>query len=614
MKKILSKRNIALVPLFAMVLMLFVPYGAVFASDADYRLNVLDKEGYTIVDDAGSILVDNDLSVDFPVTYTSGIEIIFDEPIDLSGFIYNSVLQKNDAFRIKFTYSDGSNYTKMYFAGPSYVDVQQDISSFGTDVKSIKITSANDQDVYLSEIEFMKSGGYPPSSSDYQGGLTDLATVSGGAVDSANLNDDDLLTSAFLDKKTNDVLYSFSRPVDVEQVIASFDVDDGDSVLVNFFSSDNVQLGYATIENSNQLKNVSYTGVSQIKVRSDNDYSDLEVFEFEAFGQEPEPDIDPPSEVGSLLYTPSTDKAIFSWTNPTDGDFKEVNVYKDDTLVKTTTGTAFETGSLIYDQDYVYRFETVDTSGNKSTGVERTVNLTEPIDDQPTADITGLSTTPYSDHIQLQFVPPSDPDYAGTKIYLDDVLKVTLDENTAAFDLTGLEEETTYTLRLVALDQSGNESPGVTSQVETTTYVDTTPPAVPENVQVTNGSSSLLVNWSKNTDSDLHGYNVYINGLKQNSGVITSSSFSVAGLTNDESYTVSVSAVDHSGNESALTDALNGTPTTDALPILTVGFDLGDVADGVTTWFDSLWLILAFAVAIPLAFYIGNRVKQLVLS
>ncbi len=47
------------------------------------------------------------------------------------------------------------------------------------------------------------------------------------------------------------------------------------------------------------------------------------------------------------------------------------------------------------------------------------------------------------------------------------------------------------------------------------------------------------------------------------------------------------------------------------IPTVTLTYNLADVATGVSNWFSSYWLILAFAVAIPLSFFIANRVKGL---
>ena len=48
-----------------------------------------------------------------------------------------------------------------------------------------------------------------------------------------------------------------------------------------------------------------------------------------------------------------------------------------------------------------------------------------------------------------------------------------------------------------------------------------------------------------------------------------------------------------------------------AIPSINLTYDLADVATAVSNWFGSFWLIIAFAVAIPLAFLIASRVKGL---
>jgi hypothetical protein len=50
------------------------------------------------------------------------------------------------------------------------------------------------------------------------------------------------------------------------------------------------------------------------------------------------------------------------------------------------------------------------------------------------------------------------------------------------------------------------------------------------------------------------------------------------------------------------------TPT---IPSVSLTYDLADVATAVSNWFSSFWLILAFAVAIPVAFFVAQRVKGL---
>lgn len=51
--------------------------------------------------------------------------------------------------------------------------------------------------------------------------------------------------------------------------------------------------------------------------------------------------------------------------------------------------------------------------------------------------------------------------------------------------------------------------------------------------------------------------------------------------------------------------------TPPAIPSVSLTYDLSDVATAVSNWFGSFWLILAFAVAIPLAFMVAGRIKGL---
>ena len=50
------------------------------------------------------------------------------------------------------------------------------------------------------------------------------------------------------------------------------------------------------------------------------------------------------------------------------------------------------------------------------------------------------------------------------------------------------------------------------------------------------------------------------------------------------------------------------------IPTISLTYNLADVATSVANWFSSVWLIVAFAVAIPLAFLIANRIKGLFIA
>lgn len=51
--------------------------------------------------------------------------------------------------------------------------------------------------------------------------------------------------------------------------------------------------------------------------------------------------------------------------------------------------------------------------------------------------------------------------------------------------------------------------------------------------------------------------------------------------------------------------------TSTGIPTVDLQYNLADVATGIGNWFTSYWLILAFAIAIPMSFMIASRVKHL---
>ncbi|MCY7487906.1 fibronectin type III domain-containing protein [Paenibacillus alvei] len=164
----------------------------------------------------------------------------------------------------------------------------------------------------------------------------------------------------------------------------------------------------------------------------------------------------------------------------------------------------------------------------------------------------------------------------------------------------------------VAAVIAGAEYPiSPTLQVHTPIKKDTTPPSVVDSVYIHNQFESFTVNWKPNTEPDLDGYNVYVDGKKHNTSLIKSTSYTVRDLKNGQRYEVRISAVDKSGNESVLSPAAYAIPDGKQIPPVKFNYSLKDIVDGIAHWFSGVWMILAFSIAIPLSFYIGSRVKGL---
>ena len=91
---------------------------------------------------------------------------------------------------------------------------------------------------------------------------------------------------------------------------------------------------------------------------------------------------------------------------------------------------------------------------------------------------------------------------------------------------------------------------------------DTQAPSAPTNLVVSNlTETSLNLAWSASSDNvGVSGYDVFKNGVKLNSTQITSTSYSVSGLTAGTNYVFFVKANDAAGNSSGNSNTVN--PTT----------------------------------------------------
>ncbi|NEW08426.1 hypothetical protein GK047_20725 [Paenibacillus sp. SYP-B3998] len=85
-------------------------------------------------------------------------------------------------------------------------------------------------------------------------------------------------------------------------------------------------------------------------------------------------------------------------------------------------------------------------------------------------------------------------------------------------------------------------------------------PSTPTNLKATAGDSSVKLNWTANTEINIGGYNIYVDGIKLNTTPIATNSFNVTGLINGRGYGFQVSAVDKKGAESIKSVIVDGTP------------------------------------------------------
>ena len=129
--------------------------------------------------------------------------------------------------------------------------------------------------------------------------------------------------------------------------------------------------------------------------------------------------------------------------------------------------------------------------------------------------------------------------------------------------------------------------------------IDNVPPVAPSKVQATAGQSRVRVSWQTNSEPDITGYRVYYragtvgppwDGTAAVEGVgspisVTGTNSLLRGLALGTDYFVSVSAVDTTGNESALTRAIKVTTTPQTPnPPSGVAVRFGEDAKNVLMW------------------------------
>lgn len=318
-------------------------------------------------------------------------------------------------------------------------------------------------------------------------------------------------------------------------------------------------------------------------------------------------------EIKNLSAVEGINDVSFTWENPNNPLLTGVKIYKEGNLVTTVNKdeTSYKFDGLEANKNYNFKF--VATYGDEnSQGIQKGVKTLIDPKTIPPSPVSSLTAEPTDKTVKLKWKKPKDDDLAGFKILQNgkQVAEIGLEEE---FTVKNLKPLTDYTFGIMAVDRDKNDSSPVNLSVKTLEENDDEPPLVPSNVFAKPSNGALIASWDKVSDKDLAGYNVYVDDKKVNSNLVSSTNFTIKNLENNRKYKIQVQAVDRSGNASALSLAAYGTPDEKTLPIIESKYSLQDVSDGVSVMFGQFWTVLAFAVGIPLAFYIIYKLKLTVL-
>ena len=155
--------------------------------------------------------------------------------------------------------------------------------------------------------------------------------------------------------------------------------------------------------------------------------------------------------------------------------------------------------------------------------------------------------------------------------------------------VTGLTPVTTYHYRVGSVD-AANNAPTRSDVADVTTGLlgDMVPPTAPKTVQVIAGSNAAWLTWPDSPEEDVAGYNVYRSpaGLPAElvASALSAPEFLDKGLSNGESYSYTVTAVDQAlpPNESLQSEAAAASPLMQQAPGSPVWYEGAASASGGT--------------------------------
>lgn len=268
-------------------------------------------------------------------------------------------------------------------------------------------------------------------------------------------------------------------------------------------------------------------------------------------------DTEKPSTVPGVVVSQITDKGFFlSWNESTDNMIvMGYNVYLNGNKLNNSLlqETTFQVTSLTSGLLCNVSVTAVDFVGNESNPtVLQTITNRAPtavltVDKTRgavplTVNVNGLSSTD-PDGSTGDFVLGYDIDFGNNTPVIN------ANSGTYTYTAPGV-----YTISLVVVDTRNLRSTAVTALINVTAPgSDITAPSTPNGVFVTNNQSTqAVITWGTSTDNvSVAGYNVYKDGVRLNPTLVLANNYTLTGLTEAGLYTVSVTALDTFGNESA---------------------------------------------------------------
>lgn len=297
-----------------------------------------------------------------------------------------------------------------------------------------------------------------------------------------------------------------------------------------------------------------------------------------------------PTAPGSLASSSVTETGFtLTWNKSTDNGsgIKEYKVYRGGTLINTVNAYSslntipnsysVNVSGLSAGTTYAMQVEAVNHAGLTTSS---TLNVTTADTTAPTAP-TGLSSSNITETTAtLSWTASSDN--VGVTAY--EVFRGATSLGTTvntSFNVTGLSINQTYSMTVRARDAAGNNS--AASSAHSITTADVTAPSAPTGLSSANvtGTSATL-SWTAASDNvGVNEYEIF-NGASS-IGTTANTSFNITGLTNGQTYSMTVKAKDAAGNVSSASTALSITTLDTSDPTAPTGVTSSNVTETSAT-------------------------------
>ncbi len=259
----------------------------------------------------------------------------------------------------------------------------------------------------------------------------------------------------------------------------------------------------------------------------------------------------PPTDIQAQVTQISDSGALLQWPISTDdGTITIYHLYVNGTLFLSTTGLQHPLDNLNPATTYTVFVLAEDNAGQLSNPIPTSfTTLNSPDIIPPTVpfnlrveDISQESARVLWEHSS------DDSGVLNYDVYFEDALIATVPDN--QFILNGLQENTTYFIKIRARDIHNNLSPFNETTFTTLQAMDVEAPSSPTDLAVTNiTSTSAQVEWNASTDNQsVLGYDVFLNGLWID--FTQNLEYQLSSLDPETFYEVEVTAIDETDNAS----------------------------------------------------------------